>query len=173
VTRKKDTLKKVTLLWVICVLIRLTMGAGTHMGNMNRTLFTEEYMRKLEANPNVQHVSETNITYTAAFKLAAVRTYLEGQTPMEIFLKAGFDLDAIGLKKPKHSLKRWREVYASHGEAGLLEERRGKGSTGRRPAGQLSSEEELERAKARIKLLEAEVDFLKKIGALERQKKKR
>jgi transposase len=139
---------------------------------MNRTLFSEAAMRILEANPNVEHVSETNITYTAAFKLAAVRAYMEGQTPMEIFLKAGFNLDVVGRKKPKHSLKRWRDTYTDRGEAGLLEEQRGKGSTGRRPAGELSAEEELKRAKARIKLLEAEVDFLKKLEALERQKKR-
>jgi transposase len=143
------------------------------MGNMNRTLFTEENMRRLETNPNVQHVSETNITYTATFKLAAVQAYLEGQTPMEIFLKAGFDLDIIGHKKPKHSLKRWRDAYAARGEVGLLEERRGKGSTGRKPSGEISAEEELKRTKALIKLLEAEVDFLKKLEALERQKRKR
>jgi transposase len=143
------------------------------MGNMNRTLFTEEDMRKLNVNPNVQHVSETNITYAAAFKLAAVRAYMEGQTPVEIFLKAGFDLDIIGHKKPKHSLKRWRDAYAARGEAGLLEEQRGKGSSGRKPSGKFSAEEELKRAKARIKLLEAEVDFLKKLEALERQKRKR
>lgn len=140
------------------------------MGNMNRTLFTEENMRKLEGNPNVQHVSETNITYTPAFKVAAVLAYQTGQTPAEIFIKAGFDLDLIGHHKPKHSLKRWRETYAQYGESGLLAERRGKGSTGRRPAGALSAEEALARANARIKLLEAEVDFLKKLEALERQK---
>lgn len=35
-------------------------------------------MGKLEANPNVQHVSESFITYTPAFKLAAVKAYAEG-----------------------------------------------------------------------------------------------
>lgn len=142
------------------------------MGNLNRTLFTEESMSRIAANPNVQHVSETNITYTAEFKLAAVKAYEEGLTPAEIYLKAGFDLDLIGHKKPKHSLKRWRDVYAKYGESGLMEERRGKGSTGRRSAGDLSAEEELKRAKAKIKLLEAQVDFLKKLEALERQKKR-
>lgn len=129
-------------------------------------------MRLLQANPNVQQISETNISYTANFRLAAVRANQEGQTPVEIFVQAGFDLDIIGHKKPKHCLKRWRDLYATHGEKGLLEERRGKGSTGRRPAGSLSPEEELTRAQAKIKLLEAEVDFLKKLNALERQKKR-
>lgn len=96
------------------------------MGNLNRKLFTEENMRRLETNPNVQHVSETNITYTSEFKLAAVRAYEEGEIPSEIFIKAGFDLDLIGHKKPKNSLKRWSDTYAKYGESGIKEERRGK-----------------------------------------------
>ena len=168
-TRKMDTLKKVTLLRVICVLIRLSEGEVDQMGKSNRVLFPEQHMRLLEANPNVQHVSETNISYTAEFRLAAVRANQEGQAPVEIFVNAGFDLDIIGHKKPKHCLKRWRDRYTTYEEQGLLEERRG---TGRRPAGSLSAEEELKRAQAKIKLLDAEVDFLKKLDALERQKKR-
>ena len=53
-----------------------------------------------------------------------------------------------------------------------MEERRGRGSTGRRKAVALSAEEDLKLARAKIKLLEAEVDLLKKLEALERQKKK-
>jgi transposase len=75
------------------------------MGKMNRVVFTEEAMRRLEANPHVHQVSETNISYNSAFKLEAIQAYLEGKTPMEIFLSAGFDIDLIGHKKPKHSLK--------------------------------------------------------------------
>lgn len=143
------------------------------MGKLKRVLFTEEQMRQLEANPNVQHVSESTITYTPTFKLAAVQAYTQGQTPSEIFLRAGFDLDVIGHKKPKNSLKRWRDTYGHYGEEGLATDQRGKSSTGRKPAGELSAEEELKRAKAKIKLLEAQVDLLKKLEALERQKKKR
>jgi len=142
------------------------------MGKLKRIVFTEEQMRKLEANPNVQHVSESVITYTPAFKLAAVKAYAEGQTPSEIFIRAGFDLDIIGHKKPKHCLKRWRDINNQYGEEGLASERRGKGSTGRKPVGELSVEEELKRVKAKINLLEAQVELLKKLEALERQKKR-
>ncbi|MNI62211.1 hypothetical protein D3C76_1671400 [compost metagenome] len=44
---------------------------------------------------------------------------------MEIFVKAGFNVDLIGHRKPKACLKRWRDIYAAHGSKGLLEERRG------------------------------------------------
>jgi transposase-like protein len=70
-------------------------------------------------------------------------------------------------------LNRWRTTYKNHGETGFLEERRGKGSTGRPSLKELSDEKKLEKAEARIKLLEAELDLLKKLEALERQAKKR
>jgi len=133
-------------------------------------MFNENEIKQLEGNPNVENVTEKSITYSPTFKLAAVKAYKEGQTPMEIFLKAGFNLDIIGRKKPKHCLNRWRNSYQALGETGLLEEQRGKGSTGRRPAGEVSTEEKLKRAEARIKLLEMENDFLKKLEALEKQK---
>lgn len=139
---------------------------------MANKLFTELEMRQLENNLNVRHVSEKAITYEPSFKLAAVLSYMEGNTPQEIFLKAGFYLDIIGHEQPKQCLKRWRATYATYGESGLLEERRGKGSPGRPSGKDLSIEEQLKRAEARIKLLEAENDLLKKLEALERQKRK-
>ncbi|QIZ05344.1 hypothetical protein HFZ78_23760 [Priestia megaterium] len=56
----------------------------------------------------------------------------------------------------------WKEVY-------------GKAASGRPSSKELSVEEKLKKAEARIKLLEAENDFLKKLEELERQalKKKR
>jgi transposase len=81
---------------------------------------------------------------------------------MQIFLEAGFDVGMFNMGKPKQSLKRWRGRYATYGEAGLLEERRVKGSPGRPPDKELSTEEKLKRAEAKLKLLEAENDFLKK-----------
>ncbi|KTD83248.1 transposase [Paenibacillus etheri] len=136
-------------------------------------MFNENEIKQLENNPNVENVTEKSITYSPTFKLAAVKAYKEGQAPMEIFLSAGFNVDIIGRKKPKHCLTRWRNTYNAMGEVGLLEEQRGKGSPGRRPAGELSTEEKLKRAEVRIKLLEMENDFLKKLEALEKQKMQR
>ncbi|MEY2191724.1 hypothetical protein AB7942_03170 [Neobacillus sp. BF23-41] len=50
----------------------------------------------------------------------------------------------------------WKEVY-------------GKAASGRPSSKELSVEEKLKKAEARIKLLEAENDFLKKLEELERQ----
>jgi transposase len=62
-------------------------------------------------------------------------------------------------------------LYEGRGkQKGLLEDQRGKWSSGR-PVVDLTVEKKLERAEARIKLLEAENDFLKKLEAIERQSK--
>ncbi|KAA9005171.1 hypothetical protein F4V43_08875 [Paenibacillus spiritus] len=92
---------------------------------MGRKTFTDAEIRLLSLNANVLHVSEKSITYAPAFKLAAVQAYLGGMMPQEIFFWGGFELDLIGRRKPKACLKRWRDIYAQYGEAGLLEERRG------------------------------------------------
>jgi transposase len=133
--------------------------------------YTEAQIKRLEENPNVKRVSEMNISFTQSFKLAAVKAYKAGKTPKEIFLEAGFDVNMFNSDRPKESLKRWRKTYAAYGEEALLEERRGKGSTGRPTSKELSVEEKLRRAEVKIKLLEVENEFLKKLKALERQAK--
>ncbi|MGG1226856.1 IS3 family transposase [Brevibacillus formosus] len=138
----------------------------------NRVSFTEHEIHTLEKNQNVLRVTGKNITYSPMFKFTAVQAYREGQTPIEIFLQAGFPLEIIGRHTPKKCLHRWRKVCTTFGEAGLIEERRGKGSTGRKSEGELSAEEKLRRAEARIRLLEAENELLKKLEALERQTNK-
>lgn len=138
---------------------------------MSKKMYTPLEMRQLERNPHVYHVSEKAITYEPSFKLAAVLSYMEGMTPQQIFVQAGFHLETIGHEQPQRCLKRWRTTYNALGESGLLEERRGKGSPGRPSSKDLSTEEQLKRAEARIQLLEAENDLLKKLEALERQKR--
>ncbi|WP_408011623.1 HTH domain-containing protein [Pseudalkalibacillus sp. A8] len=133
-----------------------------------------EFQRKqLEKNPNVRHVSDRSITFQPEFKVKAVKENLEGKGPMDIFKEAGFDVDIIGHKKPNQCLKRWRKTYQELGEERFLEERRGKGSTGRPSSKELTAEQKLKNAEARIKFLEAENDFLKKLEELERQAKKK
>lgn len=141
----------------------------SNKSQLNRHRFTAHEIRQLEANPNVSHVSEKAITYSPEFKLAAIEAYQKGCTPQQIFIEAGFQLSILGNQKPKECLKRWRAAYSAQGENGLLEERRGKAATGRKPAQDLSVQEQLKRAEARIKLLEAENDFLKKLEVLERR----
>lgn len=136
---------------------------------MSKNIYNEFQIKELEKNPNVLSASERSISYSPEFKLKAVMDYKEGKIPSQIFIEQGFDLDMIGKEQPKRCLKRWRESFERFGEEGFLTERRGKGSTGRPSSKELSVEEKLRKAEARIKFLEAENDFLKKLEELERQ----
>lgn len=49
-------------------------------------IFSEQEIKQLEANPNVQKVTDKTITYAPEFKVEAVKAYEAGQTPMDIFL---------------------------------------------------------------------------------------
>ncbi|MBG9587221.1 transposase [Cytobacillus firmus] len=142
---------------------------------MSKNIYNEYQIKELEKNPNVLSASERSISYSPGFKLKAVKDYKNGKTPSQIFIEQGFDLEMIGKEQPKRCLQRWRGTFERYGEEGFLTERRGKGSTGRPSSKQLSIEEKLRKAEARIKFLEAENDFLKKLEELERQalKKKR
>jgi transposase len=139
---------------------------------MSKITFNEFQRKQLENNPNVSYVSEKSISYTPEFKVKAVQENLAGKGPMDIFLEHGFDLKIIGSDRPNECLKRWRRSYEKYGNDGFYMERRGKGSPGRPSSKELTVEEKLKKAEARIAFLEMENDFLKKLEELERQAKK-
>lgn len=133
-------------------------------------------MKELEKNPNVLRVTEQAITYHPDFKVKAVLENMKGESPARIFMDHGFDLDIIGKGLPRQRLYQWRKIYNESGELGLSLDNRGKTRADRSSLKELSVEEKLKRAEARIKYLEVENDFLKKLEELERQalaKKKR
>lgn len=139
---------------------------------MSKIFFNEHQRQLLEANPNVSSVSDRAIQYTPEFKMKAVKENLAGKGPTQIFIENGFDLEIIGSQKAKSSLERWRRTFKQYGEDGFLEERRGKGSSGRPSTKDLSAEKKLEKAEARIRYLEGEIELLKKLDELERKAKK-
>jgi transposase-like protein len=137
---------------------------------MSKIIFNEFQRKQLENNPNVNHVSDRSSSYKPEFKIAAIKENKNGKGPTVI--EYGFDLDIIGSKKPQQCLKRWRKTYEKYGEEGFKIELRGKGSTGRPSSKDLTVEEKLKKAEARIAFLEMENDFLKKLEELERKAKK-
>lgn len=139
---------------------------------MSKIIFNEHQRRQIEANPNVTSVSDRSIQFSVSFKVKAVKENSLGKGPIQIFKEAGFDLDVIGHRKAQSAIGRWKKVYQTQGEQGFLEERRGKGSTGRPRVENLSDDKKLERAEARIRFLEAELALLKKLDEMERQAKK-
>ena len=136
---------------------------------MKKKLFSKGQMIELEKNPNVLRVAEQAITYHPDFKVKAVLDNIKGESPARIFMDHGFDLDIIGKELPRKRLYQWRKIYNESGEMGLTLDNRGKTRAERSSSKELSLEEKLKRAEARIKYLETENDFLKKLEELERQ----
>lgn len=142
---------------------------------MNKKAFTVEEIKELMENPNIVKVTSKAITYLPEFKVKAVLSYIGGNSPSEIFRENGLSPDLVGSDIPRKRLFQWKKIYDEQGELGLLFNKRGSRKKKSNDSQELSVEEKLKRAEARIKLLEAENDFLKKLEELERQamKKKR
>ena len=89
---------------------------------MSRQDFTEDQLKKLQRNPNVLEATSKRIVYTAEFKKKFIDEYRNGKGPREIFIEAGFDVDALGYKRIERASDRWRQAY-NEGRLGETEER--------------------------------------------------
>lgn len=131
---------------------------------MSKITFTTREIKSLQ---QVQRVSERSITYSDSFKNKFMDEYLAGKLPRQIFSENGFDVEVIGLKRIEQSAHRWKKAYQKNGLIGLTDSR--KSSSGRPLKRELTPTEIIERQEARIKLLEGQVDLLKKLEATERR----
>lgn len=139
---------------------------------MSTLYFTQEQRDSLLKNPYITKVTEKSITYAESFKIHAVNEYATGKTPVQIFNEAGIDSKIIGIKNPGRALSRWRSIYFREGQSGLAGERRGRGSSGRPKTSDMTLEERLIAAEAKIAYLQMENEFLKKLDELERRLEK-
>ncbi|MEH7226815.1 IS3 family transposase [Bacillus sp. JJ1566] len=134
---------------------------------MSKLIFSDKQVKILQNNPNVQRVSNLAITYTDDFKNRFMDEYLAGKLPRKIFEENGFDEEIIGKKRIEQSAYRWKKAYEKNGLIGLSDSRRtASGNTLKR---ELSQAEIIERQEARIKLLEGQVELLKKLETTERR----
>ena len=134
---------------------------------MSKIKFTDKEIKLLQKNPNVQRVSSLAITYTDDFKNKFMDEYLSGKLPRQIFEENGFDLNILGIKRMEQSAYRWKKAYKKDGLLGLSDAR--KTASGRTLKRELSQTEIIERQEARIKLLEGQVELLKKLETTERR----
>lgn len=134
---------------------------------MSKITFSAKEIKVLQKNPNVQRVSERSITYTDAFKNKFMEEYLTGKFPRQIFTENGFDEEVIGYKRIQQSAHRWKKAYEKNGLIGLTDTR--KTGSGRTLKRELTPSEVIERQDARIKLLEGQVELLKKLEVTERR----
>lgn len=134
---------------------------------MSKITFSSKEIKVLQKNPNIQRVSERSITYTDSFKSRFMDEYLAGKLPRQIFDENGFDVEVIGLKRIEQSAYRWKKAYEKNGLFGLTDTR--KTGSGRPLKRELTPSEIIERQEAKIKLLEGQVELLKKLEATERR----
>ena len=60
--------------------------------------FTQEQIEELLKSPFIEKVHSNHLEYSIEFKQLAVTQYLQGKTPVEIFVNAGLNLELIGRK---------------------------------------------------------------------------
>ena len=127
--------------------------------------FTEEEIEYLSSNIYVESVNEKQITYTIEFKQFFVREYMNGKGPTLIFESVGLYKRMLGAKRIEKATSRWMKAY----ENGTLDV--SATLPNRHPvlkAKNITDKELIRRQEAKIKLLELEVELLKKIDLKER-----
>jgi len=127
---------------------------------MSKKLFTQDEIDILSKNKYVRNVSSKGITYSDEFKRLFIVENQAGKFPRQIFEECGFDINILGIKRIESSGKRWRSAFRRNGISQLQDTR--KFNTGRPTEKHLSIEEKYEKLQAKVKLLEAENELLKK-----------
>lgn len=133
---------------------------------MSKKIFSELEIIKLKKNKYVASVSEKSITYTNEFKIQFIADSNNGMSSKDIFEKAGFDIEIIGLRRAESAGSRWRKAYVTKGIIGLDDTRRN--SSGRPRKKPMTDKELLKRQETEIAYLKAEIELLKKFELSER-----
>lgn len=131
---------------------------------MSKILFTDVQVKKLSKNKWIKNITNKGITYTNEFKRKLVKECENYKKfPQEVFRECGIDPKIVGKRRIEGSAHRWRKQLKSTGD--ITDTRTtNSGNTLKR---ELTDKEKLERAEARIKLLETENELLKKNELIE------
>lgn len=133
---------------------------------MSKKIFTDSEIAILSKNKYVKNVSSKGITYTDEFKRLFIVENQNGKLPRYIFEECGLSIDILGMQRVHSAAKRWRSAFRRNGVSELQDTR--KFNSGRPTEKHLSIEEKYEKLQAKVKLLEAENELLKKLEMLER-----
>ena len=134
---------------------------------MSKKLFTNEEIELLLKNKYVKNVTSKGITYTEEFKNIFIYEHSKGKLSSQIFQEYGFNVDTLGIHRIYSASKRWRKSFKNEGVLGLSDARNL--NSGRPRTRDLSLEEKYSKLEAKLKLLQAENELLKKLDMIERQ----
>ena len=131
---------------------------------MSKILFTDAQVKKLNKNKWIKNITNKGITYTDEFKYKLVKECEDYKKfPQDVFRECEIDPEIVGESRIRNCAYRWRIQLNSIGQ---IKDTR-KENEGRPLEHDLSDKEKLERAEAKIKLLEAENELLKKNELIE------
>ena len=131
---------------------------------MSKILFTDAQVKKLSKNKWIKNITNKAITYTDEFKYKLVKECEDyKKIPQDVFRECGIDPEIVGQRRYEQAAYKWRKQLNSIGE---IKDTR-KDASGRPLKHELTDKEKLERAEAKIKLLEAENELLKKNELIE------
>ena len=131
---------------------------------MSKILFTDAQVKKLNKNKWIKNITSKGITYTDEFKYKLVKECENYEKfPQDVFRECNIDSEIVGESRIHNCAYRWRIQFSKTGE---LKDTR-IDNDGRPLERELSDKEKLERAEAKIKLLEAENELLKKNELIE------
>lgn len=133
---------------------------------MGKKHFSKAEQDDLSKNRFVTKVSDKAITYSDEFKRLFMDEYMGGKTSRQIFESHGFNVEVLGMKRVVTSAERWKKAYEKDGIVGLTDSR--KESSGRPLKREMTPGEVIAKQDARIKLLEAQLELLKKADTKER-----
>lgn len=137
---------------------------------MTKKTFTTKQVEHLKSNQYVKNVSEKSITYTDEFKRHFVSESLDNKTAKQIFSESGFNPEIIGNTRIQAFSKKWRRRYRDGGALALKDTR--KEGSGRPRKTDVTPAQEIEKLQAKISLLEAENNLLKKSDWSERRQER-
>ena len=127
---------------------------------MSKITFSEKEIKILSKNKYVKKVSSKSITYSALFKEKFIEEYYQGKIPRTIFKECGFDINIIGIKRIEQCASRWKKIYEANGLWALQDYKK---SSWRSKNQNLTDTEKIENLEAKIKFLEVQNEFLKKL----------
>lgn len=131
---------------------------------MSKILFTDAQVKKIRKNKWIKNITNKGITYTDKFKYKLVKECEDYKKfPQDVFRECNIDPEIVGESRIRNCAYRWRIQFSKTGE---LKDTR-IDNDGRPLERELSDKEKLERAEAKIKLLEAENELLKKNELIE------
>lgn len=137
---------------------------------MSRKLFTEEQLQLLRKNPYVYSVTNARLQLTKEFKEIFLSLYNEGESPRQILVSHGFDIDVIGERRIWSISHHIRSEYQKYGELqeGYCPRNTDHTLRADQPA---TAEDELKKLKHEVDYLRQEVEFLKKISSIKNARK--